>query len=75
MVLTCDGVQVSVDDATSVDSLFKAHPRLRSKADALSKKKKKSVKPDGVLYARQKVSNDPRPHDILRILESPLEIL
>ena len=57
MVLTCDGVKVGAHDATSVDYLFEAYPMLKSKADALSKRKKKSVKPDGVLYARQKVSS------------------
>lgn len=51
MVLTCDGAKV---DAASVDAIFEAHPRLRSEAEALAGKKKTNVKPDGVLYARQK---------------------
>lgn len=53
MVLTCDGAKV---DAASVDAIFEAHPRLRSEAEALAGKKKTNVKPDGVLYARQKVN-------------------
>ena len=53
MVLMCDGAKV---DAASVDSIFEAHPRLQSEAEALAAKKKKYVKPDGVLYARQKVN-------------------
>ena len=53
MVLTCDGARI---DAASVDSVFEAHPRLRSEAEALARKKKTHVKPDGVLYARQKVN-------------------
>ena len=53
MVLTCDGSKV---DAASVDSIFEAHPRIKSEAEALAGKKKRHVKPDGVLYARQKVN-------------------
>jgi len=51
MVLTCDGAKIV---ASSVDSLFEAHPRLQLEAELLAQKKKRHVRPEGVLYARQK---------------------
>ena len=53
MVLTCDGAKIV---ASSVDSLFEAHPRLQLEAELLAQKKKRHVRPEGVLYARQKVN-------------------
>ncbi len=55
MVLWVDSVPIKDDDLQSLDVLYHKFPRLLEGAKALVSKKKKYFRPEGVLYARQKV--------------------
>ena len=56
MVILVEGQCVKDEDIRSLDTFYQKFPNILSGAKKLAAMKKKIVKPEGVLYARQKVS-------------------
>jgi len=56
MVILVDNQPLSLEEVQNLDSLYERHPQLLKGANQLASTKKRIVKPEGVLYARQKVN-------------------